>query len=69
MSFCLRIFSGVINEKHPIRIDFDDDVVSTIRYFDENTQMTVNSIDEIMLKPIMEINTNKNFIIFMDLWI
>ena len=54
----------LINEKHPIRIEFDDDVVSTIRYFDENTQMTVNSIDEIMLKPIMEINTNKTSSIY-----
>ena len=54
----------LINEKHPIRIEFDDDVVSSIRYFDENTQMTINSIDEIMLKPIVEINTNKTSSIY-----
>lgn len=54
----------LINEKHPIRIEFDDDIVSTIRYFDENTQMTINSIDEIMLKPIVEINTNKTSSIY-----
>ncbi len=50
----------LINEKHPIRIEFDDDTIESIRYFDEDTQRTINSIDEIIIKPIIELNTDKN---------
>lgn len=44
----------LINEIHPIRIEFDDDIVDNIRYFDENTQISVNSVDKILIKPIDE---------------
>ena len=44
----------LINEKHPIRIEFDDDSIDNIRYYDENTQRTINEINEIIIKPISE---------------
>jgi len=42
----------LINEVHPIRIEFDDDIIDNIRYFDENSQISINSIDKIFIKPI-----------------
>ena len=47
----------LINESHPIRIEFDDDIISSIRFFDENTQRTINEVDSIIIKPISEIET------------
>ena len=44
----------LINEIHPIRIELDDDIIDNIRYFDENTQSTINLIDKIVVKPIDE---------------
>ncbi|MBQ6840857.1 MAG: transcription-repair coupling factor [Bacilli bacterium] len=44
----------LINEIHPIRIELDDDVIDNIRYFDENTQISINSVDKITIKPIDE---------------
>ncbi len=46
----------LINEKHPIRIEFDGDEIDNIRYYDEDTQRTINKIDEIILKPIGEMD-------------
>ena len=46
----------LINEIHPIRIELDDDIIDNIRYFDENTQSTINKIDKIIIKPIDEIS-------------
>ena len=48
-----------INEVHPLRIEFDDDVIDRISYFDEVTQRSLNSIDKTVIKPISEnISTN-----------
>ena len=44
----------LINEKHPIRIEFDDYIIDNIRYYDEETQRTINQIDEIIIKPVSE---------------
>ena len=44
----------LINEKHPVRIEFDDDKIDNIRYYDEETQRTINQIDLINLKPVSE---------------
>ena len=51
----------IINEIHPIRIEFDGDFVESIRYFDESTQRTINEIDKITVNSFKEVNTtNKN---------
>ncbi len=48
----------IINEEHPIRIEFFGNKIESIRYFDENTQRTIKEIDNITLKPFKEIETN-----------
>ena len=48
----------LINEIHPIRIELDDDIIDNIRYFDENSQTSINVIDKIILKPVDEIVDN-----------
>ena len=43
-----------INEEHPIRIEFDDDVIDRISFFDDVSQRTINNIDKIIIKPFTE---------------
>ncbi len=47
----------IINEEHPIRIEFFGNTIESIRYFDENTQRKINDIDNIVIKPFKEIDT------------
>jgi len=44
----------LINDLHPIRIELDDDIVSNMRYFDENTQMSLDTLENYIIKPINE---------------
>ena len=48
----------LVNEMHPIRIEIDDDIIGSIRYFDESTQRSLEYTDKIVLKPINE-NTSE----------
>ena len=50
----------VINEVHPIRIEFFGNTIESIRYFDENTQRTTNEINKIEILPFNEIKTTSN---------
>ena len=45
----------IIDEDHPIRIEFFGDEIESVRYFDENSQLSINEIDEIELKPYVEV--------------
>ena len=45
----------IIDEEHPIRIEFFGDDVDSIRYFDENTQLSIKEIDDIKIKPYTEV--------------
>ena len=59
----------LINEKHPVRIEFDDDKIDNIRYYDEETQRTINQIDLITLKPVSEsedINSPSSLVDYAD---
>lgn len=47
----------IINETHPIRIEFFGNTIESIRYFDENNQRKINDISEIEIKPFKEIET------------
>lgn len=47
-----------IEEKHPLRIEFDGNIVESIKYFDENTQMSFENVDSLKVKAIEEIETN-----------
>jgi len=51
--FIIDLF--IIDEEHPIRIEFFGDEVESIRYFDESTQMSLNEIDKIKIKPYTEV--------------
>lgn len=51
--FVLDIF--IINEDHPVRIEFFDDQIEKIKYFDEFTQLSIKEIkDIIMIEPIID---------------
>ena len=54
----------LINELHPIRIELFGDTIESIRYFDENTQRTMEEIKEISLKPFKEVETNQKSSLF-----
>lgn len=46
--------------EHPIRIEFFGNLVESIRYFDENTQLSLESIPTITITPFNEILTSEN---------
>ncbi|MGN1379371.1 MAG: transcription-repair coupling factor [Bacilli bacterium] len=54
----------LINEVHPIRIELDDNIIVGIKYFDETSQITINKIDTIIIKPISEIKTNISYSLY-----
>ena len=43
-----------IFENHPIRIEFFDDTVDEIKFFDENTQRSLENIHNYVIKPILD---------------
>ena len=47
----------LVNEVHPVRIEFFGNDIESIRYFDENTQRTLEEINKIIIKPFEEIET------------
>ena len=47
-----------IDEVHPIRIEFDGNVIEAIKYFDENTQLSSGKVTEITIKAIDEVSTS-----------
>ena len=53
--FVIDIF--IIDEIHPIRIEFFGNEIESIRYFDESTQLSINEIEEICCLPNKEIET------------
>lgn len=53
-----------IDEVHPIRIEFDGNVIESIRYFDENTQLSCGNKDKIVVKAIDEVASDDNDSLF-----
>lgn len=43
---------------HPIRIEFFGNVIESIRFFDESTQLSTSSIKEMELNPYQEVETS-----------
>lgn len=41
-----------IFEDHPVRIEFFDNLIEDIKFFDENTQLSLNSVSEFVIKPV-----------------
>ena len=56
--FIIDVF--IIDEEHPIRIEFFGDEVDSIRYFDESTQLSIKEIDSIKIKPYTEVESTEN---------
>ena len=56
--FVIDLF--IIDEEHPIRVEFFGDDIESIRYFDESTQLSLREIDEIRIKPYTEIVSDNN---------
>ncbi len=60
--FVIDIFP--IFENHPVRIEFFDNVIDEIKYFDENTQLSLENLDKIVIKPVIdEFNESKSSIL------
>lgn len=55
--FVIDVFS--ISYNNPIRIEFWGDEIESIRYFDVNNQLTIESLDEVSIYPVTEFLTNK----------
>ena len=51
-----------IDENNPIRIEFFDDLIESIRYFDSQTQKSIKSREKIIIKPYFEFLTDKEVI-------
>ena len=49
-----------LNEEHPVRIEYLGNKIDKIKYFDEETQLSSNSIDKIIINAIDEIKTINN---------
>ncbi|MBQ3307822.1 MAG: transcription-repair coupling factor [Bacilli bacterium] len=47
-----------INEENPVRIEFFDDEIESIRFFDSDTQKSIKKIDIIEIKPVFEFITS-----------
>ena len=56
--FVIDIFP--IKEEHPIRLEFWGDTLDSIKYYDENTQMTLTNLDEIKILPNTEFLAENN---------
>ena len=53
--FVIDVFP--INEEYPVRIEFFGDEIDSIRYFDVNTQKTIEKINKISINPFSEFLT------------
>lgn len=72
--FIVDIFP--IEAEHPVRIEFFGDDIESIRYFNEDTQLSINEIDNITILPFEEVETdgksslveylNNPFVFFVD---
>ena len=60
--FIIDIF--IIDLDHPIRIEFFDNEIESIRYFNEESQLSLEELKSIILKPINEVVTSTNSSIY-----
>ena len=49
-----------VNEEHPIRIEFFDNDIETLKYFNENNQRTFKDFNNIMIHSFKEIDTESH---------
>ncbi len=60
--FIIDIF--IVEEEHPIRIEFFGDMIDSIRYFDESSQLSIKSIREITILTNKEILSSESSSIY-----
>ncbi len=60
--FIIDIFPTFFN--HPIRIEFFGNAIESIRYFDEDTQRSLDNITEVTLSPFDEVLSGDNSSLF-----
>lgn len=53
-----------IDYEHPIRIEFDGNIIDNIKYFNENTQMSTEETNKIKIKAIDEMPSDDNNSLF-----
>ena len=56
--FIIDLF--ITNELHPIRIEFFGSEIDSIRFFDEESQLSTNEIESITITPNKEVETKNN---------
>ena len=54
--FIIDVFP--VDEEYPIRIEFFDDEIDSIRYFDTENQKSLGNINDVLIKPYFEFITN-----------
>ena len=59
--FVLDIFP--VNSDNPIRIEYFGDSIESIRYFDIDSQKSINSINDIVVYPFNEVSNGKSSLI------
>lgn len=50
----------IVGDKYPVRINYFDDEIETIKYFDPNSQMSIEKISNIEIIPMYEIYYEKD---------
>jgi transcription-repair coupling factor (superfamily II helicase) len=50
-----------INHDHPIRIEFFDTEIESIRYFDISTQRTINQINQAIIVPATDLLFSQSY--------
>ena len=53
-----------IDYEHPIRIEFDGNIIDNIKYFNENTQMSTEETNKIKIKAIDEMPSDDKYSLF-----
>jgi len=54
----LDIFSPMY--QHPVRVELDDQLIESLRFFDPISQRTIDEVEELLLGPVDEILLNDN---------
>ncbi len=49
----IDVFS--IQYEHPVRIEFFDDEIESLRFFDQNTQRSLESVKEVIILPATDL--------------
>ncbi len=63
---CYSVRGSIIDfwsysEKHPARIEFDGNLIESIRYFDEETQRSFEKVNSVTLSSLVDTNSSENF--------